>query len=728
MPQIPFCFIASLITITILYTVFPVTANGEINLVSNLYYLNTSAKTTNKATNEIIYSNASQFRQLYYLDVSRAVTPTISIRGGGNFEQNDTWAEQGGSNTDTGLRALRPFVELNMDNPMYTVGAGYRKSDIRNSGSGIPATRDVREEYNALLGWRPVDLPRVRMNYNLANVLLSRDPDSVDTREDVFRLDTYYELKGLALSYVYTYDNLKDSMNEISTLTRVQDGRAEFSRGFFDSRLSLNALYTINRTTKEFSGSGASTIKVFPAGGLFSLNAIPGIGPALDPDPALIDGNPTDSAGIDLGTSGDQVNFANIGVDLGFTKEVDTVFLWVDKSLTSDIARSFSWEVYTSPDNGPNSMWTSVATVFPAAFGTFQNRFEISFPVVQTRFIKVVTRALSPFVIGASEFTHINVTEMETLVTRRGQGGQKFKDVNQDYSMGLKWRVSDKTTVGYNLYYTVQESDPLSTRNTSLANSVDINHFFSSVFAGNARLQRSDQKDTGATTTGYNYAASLRAAYLPTFTQILSYTGAYTEENTSTAILISKNNSVLLRNVAQLYSGWSLALDVGYSRNAQSQGSRTDSTLMRAITSVVPNDKITFNLDYSVTWSNEYKIGGESRTRLQTLDVSGNIVPAKNLSFYGRISVNERPDRTQLFQNYAVNWSPFQGGGLQFLFNYNEVFRSEENTTETTIGPGMKLDINHRIICEASYQWNKTDSDLAKEDFRIFSSNVKVLF
>jgi hypothetical protein len=81
-----------------------------------------------------------------------------------------------------------------------------------------------------------------------------------------------------------------------------------------------------------------------------------------------------------------------------------------------------------------------------------------------------------------------------------------------------------------------------------------------------------------------------------------------------------------------------------------------------------------------------------------------------------------------LFQNYSANWSPFQGGGLQFSFAYNEVLRSEDNATEKTIGPGVRLDINRRVICEASYQWIRTDSDLTRADSEVFSSNVKLLF
>jgi hypothetical protein len=146
------------------------------------------------------------------------------------------------------------------------------------------------------------------------------------------------------------------------------------------------------------------------------------------------------------------------------------------------------------------------------------------------------------------------------------------------------------------------------------------------------------------------------------------------------------------------------------------------------MTTVVPNDKISFSLGYSVTWDREFKTDGESRSRVQTLDLDAFIVPTRNFSLFSRINAITDSGSTKLFQTYSVSWSPFQGGGLQFSFAYNEVLRSEENAEEKTIGPNLRLDINRRILCEASYQWIRTDSDVAKVDSEAFSTNVKLLF
>ena len=707
--------------------IFPGDARAEINLFANLNYLSAASKTTDKTTGEFTDGRFSQFRQLYNLDLSKSLTPNFFFRTGGVFELDDQWSAANGVDTDFERKTVRPFVELNLSNPIYTFGAGYRKSEIRNSGTGRPDTSNTRDEYTALLGWRPADLPVFSANYTLSNV--SNEPKTTDTREDLLRLDAVYGRKGLSLNYAYSYDELENKLTEFSSLTQFHYGRVGYSRGFYDGRLSFNTHYTISYATTEFTGTGTDTpLPVSRSAGLFSLNNIPTGGPALDSFPALVDGVRTVSAGIDIGLGGDQAVRTNIGVDLGFPRRVDTIHLWVDRSLTSTVAGFYSWEIYTSPDNGNGSTWSLHATVFPAPFAIFQNRFEISFPVVETQFIKVVTRALSPAVIGSSGFPNIFVTEIETFVTVAGQGGVKLTSVEHNYNLGLRWRLTDRTSVGYSLFYTLQETEPPPLRGTSMTNGIDVNHRFGRIFSGGARWQRADRNEAETESVTNNYTASLRAAYLPTFTQTLSYTGTFTEENSVDASTESKTNSILLRNVAQLYTGWSAIADVGFSRNEPSQGARADSTLARLMTTVAPNDKISFNLSYSGNWTKESKAGGESRSRQQTLDFDAFIVPTRNLSLFSRISAVEEAGSTRLFQNYSANWSPFQGGSLQFSFAYNEVLRSEDNATEKTIGPGVRLDINRRIICEASYQWVRTDSDLTRLDSEVFSSNVKLLF
>jgi hypothetical protein len=245
----------------------------------------------------------------------------------------------------------------------------------------------------------------------------------------------------------------------------------------------MDTEYRIQYDTFEFPGSATVESPLQRSAGLSSLDNTPEDGPALSSNVALIDGNVIASAGLDIGTAGDQLQLVNIGLDFGFAVDVDQIHVWVDRRLTATVSNSFSWSVYTSPDNLDTSTWTLVATVFPANFATFDNRFEITFPEVNTRFIKVVTSALSPTVPGAGDFPNIFVTEMQAFITLQGvEVDNKQTTINHNYNLNLIGKLSDKTTLGYNLFYRLQEEDPSSDKRTELTNGIYLNHTFNDVF------------------------------------------------------------------------------------------------------------------------------------------------------------------------------------------------------------------------------------------------------
>ena len=154
------------------------------------------------------------------------------------------------------------------------------------------------------------------------------------------------------------------------------------------------------------------SLQLFPLAGLSSINDMPTTG-ALDPNPALIDGNLTTSAGINIG-------LPPLGGDTRPRTWVSTSSTWRGQrtfrvgrqGMPQKISSAFSWDIYTSPDN---LNWSKIATVSSAPFGPSQNRFDINFPGVNTRFIKVVTNPLSPAVLNSSTFPNIFVTELQAF-------------------------------------------------------------------------------------------------------------------------------------------------------------------------------------------------------------------------------------------------------------------------------------------------------------------------
>ena len=692
---------------------------------SDLLYNKAKTSTKLKTTGESFDSDYYQLDQTYNLNVSRRFYPYLNFETGAVYEYNKLSSDSQGNKVDVDEQILNPFVQLDLDNPLYNAGMAVRSRRREEKITGIPKTQDYRDEIAGSVGMTPGDIfPNWNLRYS--HVHTYDDPETIDEIQKTLLLDTSWRpWEGLNADYTYTRIDSEEKSQNFDTLQQTHFGKIGYIRNFFDGRLSMNSAYTINYNTFEFSsGTGSVENPLLRSAGLSSLDNTPEDGPALSVNDALIDGNLIASAGLDIGTAGDQTQALNIGLDLGFPQGVDQIRIWVDRLLTTVVANSFTWSVYTSPDNTDLSTWTLVATISPATFATFDNRFEIVFPEVNTRFIKVVTRPLSPVVPGSANFTNIFVTEMQAFITQSGSSVKNESSVtDQTVNFNLRGRLSDQTIANYNMVYSQQDSDPGNDQRTQLSNSVYVNHTFNNVFSANVNGLRTDTSILDEDTVSYNYGASLRAAWLSTFDQALTYTGRYEDSDLGTA----SQSSLFLRNNANLYRGWSAFLDLGYSWEETFSGEKITSSVIRPGTSLQPHPTVDLNLDFSFkrTEQSGADIGPTDETRW---NAQAFYTPFTNLSFFGKVNGLHRDGETDVYQQYSVNWSPFPDGDLQFFFNFNEILISENNQKQTVVGPGVKWTIGRHFTLDASYNWTTDDSDIQKIESNIFNAEFQAIF
>jgi hypothetical protein len=703
----------------------------ELNFNTDHRYIDSRGTTKLKTTGETLDTDFDQLYQLYNLNLSKNLYPYLIFNAGTVYQITTTSTSSGDVTFDTEEKVLTPFAELNLTNPIYLAGIAYRKRRIEEDLSDLPDTQSDRDEITGTLGMNPPSdlFPDWTLRYS--NIHSYDDPKTQDQIQQVWLLDTAYTpVRNLILNYSYSRTDTEERSLNFDTLEQSHLGRAGYSRDFLDQRLSMDTSYTLNYNKFEFSGTGADAqVPLLRFGGLSSLDNTPDDGPALGVNPALIDGNLTASAGLDIGTAGDQAQPVNIGLDFGFEIKVDKLHLWVDRRLTATVVNSFSWDVYTSPDNTDLSTWTRVATVSPATFATLDNRFEISFPAVTTRFIKVVTAALSPVVPDAGNFPNIFVTELEAFITAAGASIDSETSVlNHNYNLGLRGKLSERTLLGYNMFYTLQDTDPGNVRRTQFTNGLYLNHTFDETFSASANAQRTDTATEASGTEtediyNYTYGASLRANWLATFNQSLTFSGSYDDSEVGS----SSQNAIFLRNNAILYRGWSAYLDTGYTWQDPEIGSRTTSFVFRQGTNLQPNPKINLDLNFSYkrTQQSEGDRGPDSETRW---DIQAFYVPFRNLSFFARIDSVRRDDSTDTFQNYVVNWSPFPDGDLQFFFTFNETLFSEDNREERIIGPGLKWTLGRHFFLDMSYNFRTSDSDTEKIESNVFTAELRTNF
>ena len=692
---------------------------------SDILYTKADTSTKLKATGESFDSDYYQIDQTYNLNVSKRFFPYLNFETGAVYEYNQLSSDTEGNKVDVDEQILNPFAELNLDNPLYNAGVGVRTRRREQKITDLPKTKADRDEITGSVGMTPGEL---LPNWNLRYTHLHTydDPETIDQIQKTLLLDSSWRpLEGLNLDYTYTRVDSEERSLDFDTLQQTHFGRIGYFRSFFDGRLSMNSGYSINYNKFEFSSeTGFVENPLLRSAGLSSLDISPEDGPALSINGALIDGNLIASAGLDMGTAGDQTQLLNIGLDLGFPQAVDQVRIWVDRQLTTVVSNSFTWSVYTSPDNTDLSIWTLAATISPAIFPTFDNRFEIVFPAVNTRYIKVVTRPLSPVVPGAANFANIFVTEMQAFVTQTGASVTNDNSVtDQNVNFNLRGRLSDRTIVNYNMVYSQQDTDPDNDKRTQLSNGAYLNHTFNNVFSANVNGQRTDISVLDQDNTNYNYGASLRAVWLSTFDQSLTFTGRYEDNDLGTAY----QNSIFLRSNALLYRGWSAFLDMGYTREESFAGEKITSSIIRPGTSLQPHPTLDLNLDFSFkrTEQSDADIGPTDETRY---DVQVFYTPFSNLSFFGKVNGLYRDGESDIYQQYTMNWSPYPDGDLQFYFTFNEILISENNQEQTVVGPGLKWTIGRHITLDATYNWTTDDSDIQKIESNIFTGELQIIF
>jgi len=694
-----------------------------INLHTEFVFANSDGETTTNATGDVTNFESSLFTQRFNLDILKIIYPNLTLAGGGIVELDSTTSTTDGEETKIKESTLRPFIELNLNNPLYDGAIGYRKAGIRRKADAT--TWEFRETYNALLDWNPVDYPELNL-FLIQNHLYDR-PETSDLVEKILNFNTRYTApKYLDVQYAYTRIEREDRINIFETRLQTHNGKVNYSNSFFNNQLIIDSQYTINHNSFEQPGRGTEVSPLSPSNGLFSTDNSPVDGPALVPVTSLIDGDITTSTGIELGWTDAGRDPRNIGLDFGFPTNIAEIFIRVTESMPSIAANSLSWSVYTSPDNTDTSTWTLMdPTIVSVSFeGGFDPHFVISFPAIKPRFIKVVVNPLSSAFNGDAALEHIFVTEMEALTTVFAQQ-EKIINVTHDYDLNLMGKLSNKTLIGYNLSYSLRKTGPLDERDTAISNSINLNHIFNEVFASSARVLRTDNDTTTEDTVDYAYGASVKATYLKTFGQTFSYSGTRVEEEDGS----SNTNAVFLRNNAVLYNGWSAFLDTGYSWKKPLEGGKTTGTVVNAGTDLVPNEKITININYSSRKSKESGgENGEISTSHKRWDIQAFFIPFSTMSLFARSTTLDKDLSKETFQNYAVNWSPFPDGNLLLSLVYSETLRSVDEIKDKTVGPSLRWDINRHAVLVMSYSIIKSESTLETTDSQNFNTNLRMSF
>ena len=718
--------------ILLIFAMLPgvVFAQGLLQGISGLLEFNfgtVSTKTTG-ASGETTKTEAMAFNQRVSLNINTDIFPKLRLETGGIFERPVAIFKTESDRTKTTFTRFTPYFYLTLNDPLYTAGIGYNRRQETVKQAGESGFTVINENYLANLGWRPEGLPAIDAQYVRTNTF-DEKRSVTDTTKDFISFAPRYEYKGLSLRYYGTYDNLKDKLNDVEVQNLTHNAWVGYSNYFFDKRISLSTTYNFLRAETKVTAGGTTgevKLQVFPFAGLSALDDTPTDG-ALDPTPALIDNNVTASAGINIGLPplGGDFRLRNIGLDFLTPTEVNSLLVWVDRELPPGIASAFPWDIYVSSDN---LNWVLVTNLLSAPFGPFQNSFEINFGNVTARYIKVVTRPLSAAVPDSASFPNIFVTEVQAFLKRPVSevGGEKIIRTSHIYNLDAKARILNIPTLYYNLNYFYNRRDPNGLVTYTISNGFSIDHRFSQIFYGTAKIAREDGRDRDERRVAYIYDASLEAVPLKTLTHRLVFSGRVEEIGGRN----SNNNSILLYNVAQLYKGLEVNLNGGIDFGTRETGQKLNTILLNFLATAIPHPTLTLGLDFSYT-KTDLSGGGSpsSSTSIQRCDFSISYYPFKTMFLIASIEVTGGTGlKTEVNQSYGLNWSPFPEGALQFRLYYDEGLSNVDNGKSRIFNPSVRWYITKRTYLDVSYELSWVKSSSGKTKSNLFSTSLKIPF
>jgi len=720
--------------------------SGSVDL-----YEQTGDNKSTDATGLTSVSKTKSFLQRYNINYNNMIYPTINLWGRMRFEKQGTNSDTDGNSTKSTDTSLLPSVGITyMNSPFVVTGVSYDEWDEKQETGGSSLTT-IRETKNAFLGLKPEGLPTLDLRYT-GNRRFDSEHTTLDTEDNRYTLFSMYRpVKSLQLNYNADYDDNQNHLTLGETQATVQSGRVSYDDHFFDNRLVLNGNYNISRQVVESlagsSGGGAVQVQLFPINGLSSISDTPVLN-VLDVNQALIDGNLTASTGLNIGqlpsVTGD-TRRRNAGLDFGVATEISTLFVWVDRTLPSVVYNSFVWEIYTSQDN---QNWSLYQTVFPAPFGPFDNRFEISFPAVQTRYVKAVTRPLSVAVVPPPgvDVNNIFITELQAFNARtlsQAAGSTTTTVLAQDtiYVDGKLYIVrGERRSLLYDLYYqnlmTDQSGKPPA-RQSTLANALIGMERFSKVFSGSAKiLVQNDDHADGKTLTYYDYEASL-AAMVESLRKLHHNLVLTAKREVWDQLSLTQDSGILsLGNTGELYPGINLSLQGVGTLVSKAVGTTvldSDTVLVSFGADVVPHRALTMAVN--ADWSEGHQHGiaasfGASVIRRQSTGASVAYNPLSSLYLFGSIQrVEETNKPTVTYKNISGSWSAQQRGGtLEIRLLYAENNEAESQTRDRSYGPYAKWKINVRTSIDASYMISTSYSPEQKTEAQTFNSNFKLYF
>jgi hypothetical protein len=696
-------------------------------------------------------TTANSITQRYNITMNKTLFPNLTLTGGGQFQNDMQNSATNGNKSSSSATQINPNLDLIWKTATIFSDFGYRRMEqkTQSNGSAPPAT--INESYTGSLGIHPIGLPPLDLIFNRSH-LYDATGTSQNSQSDTLSWgSSYSELKGVDLGYSGTYLDQLNKLNGAEVQSMSQSGRVAYSRQFLDGRVFVASTYNLSTTETTFSSAGAAGSVLIPQAALnvqfatTPTTTIPFItvtSGQLQSFPGQV--NLVTPVNVPPPPPGTQIN---LGLSFANPTRVSTLFITVTSSdpVTnspntrpdlSGLASFFSWDIYTSSDQG--NTWVKLQTISNPPFGGDPSNpasevtgFILNIIPVTTQLIKVVETP--PQINGVIAPIHVDLnrilaTRLQAFNTLQGTS-VKATSTGGAFGFNSRVRLLENPNLSYDLGFTFGhgKSDQTAlTTQYALINGLSLSHRFNQVFASSARVALENGTDaTGISRVALTYNAALMATPI----QTLSHTLVYSGRRSSIGGATDTSNSIYLNNSAELYKGVSVSAGAGTSTGTSAAGRNSQSTNISCAADIVPHQKLTLNLSFQDSIS-ESSGGGSpsSSTSSSSETVSASFRPFEALYLSGSYSIINQTNRAPATtKNYAVGWSPFRGGDLQFNVNYSEAISSLENDRSRSLSPTVRWNIRPGAALDFSYSMSTiTSGSSGSTQINSFTSSFRM--
>jgi hypothetical protein len=677
--------------------------------------------------------------QNYRLNFDRSISPAFTVSAGALYEARRFWSTDstGSSTLDAAVRGV--FARLTLGLPVLSGGLTY---DFNNRVE-TTSVQVVSQNFSAFGSWLPVELPEfnLRLGWN-------HQYDTARVNQDVTTLSALgsvrYLLNPFEFRYLIQWAQPKDAITgtEASALNQTLQG--VYSARLFEGRSAVYVSLTLrNQMLKTLAaGSGTVSLQQHPVAGLSLIEANANLptNDTLLPNPALIDGDTTVSANVDLvyapGQGGEPAS-RDLGVQFAdLVTPVNTVQVWVDRLLPPEIAVQYVWTAYRSDDN---KTWTPIAITGTPIFGPFQNRFEIPIAETQARYVKVVTQPLSRATFDptlGNAYANVFVTEVQVFLVRSADAVPREQSISgavvNATASTLLWRAAN---LNWDVTAIAERRTSPGVTTWSFINTLTAAQWLSRTFQVNERLARQDGNEGLGHYGQTDWSLGVLWRPLPTFLGTLTYTGQFVDARPRLDVASGQyvnepagfTHSIASLARADLYEGISALVNASWSLQNEYSGTNHWDGNVNASTILTPNQWVSFTLGWVSTLSllqvPEEPVVSSTTARI---DASLTLRPTAALSAVATVSRILAGQVLSTYGTVQLNYWPLRGD-LQFYVTYSKTFDTAAQSTIELFSPGVRWNVRPGIQLNASYSLLNNSAPVGRQNARSLSLGLNIL-